>query len=238
MLHRGLNNPLAAVDVIHRLLVRVNRHGLTVKTSSDFNAFLEARQQLRGDHVSPMFDPTVGELSSKGFWISMSDADGKIECIQACRLDFVDTSLAEWVVGWMAGLYLKQEHLMVPEFLEPPLESRSRHVRGWLVYHGEMWMARKYRGVGNLFDNMGSLAVLLAYIKWQPDAVWGLVSTELAMRGQGNRMSYPLVERSFLRWSLAAPGIPENEWLVLSERQDLEFLANERSVTGVVLKGD
>jgi len=226
------------VDVIHRLLARVERHGLTVKTSNDFNAFLETRQHVRDDPVSPMFDPAVGELSSKGFWVSVIDAEGEVGSIQACRLDFVDTSLAEWAVGWMSGLYMKQGLLMVPEFLEPPLDSRSRNVRGWLVYHGEMWMARKYRGVGNLFDNMGSLAVLLAYIKWQPDAVWGLVSTELAMRGQGNRMSYPLVERSFLRWSLAAPGIPENEWLVLSERQDLEFLANERSVTGVVLKGD
>ena len=238
MLHRGLNNPLAAVDVIHRLLFRVKRHGLTVQTSNDFNAFLEVRKQLRDDLVSPMFDPMVGELSSKGFWISMSDADGQIECIQACRLDFVDTSLAEWVVGWMAGLYLKQEHLMVPEFLEPPMDSRSRSVHGWLVYHGEMWMARNYRGVDNLFDNMASLAVLLAYVKWQPEAIWGLVSTELAMRGQGNRMSYPHVERSFLRWSISVPGVPENEWLVLSEKQDLEFLVDERFVTGVVLKGD
>lgn len=238
MLHRGLSNPLAVVDVIHRLLVRVERHGLTVETSNDFDAFLETRNQLRDDRVSPMFDPTIGELSSKGFWVSMSDAEGNIVCLQACRLDYVDTSLAEWAVGWMAGLYLKQEHLMVPEFLEPPLESRSRNVRGWLVYHGEMWMAREYRGVGNLFDNMASIAVLLAYMKWQPDAVWGLVSTGLAMRGQGNRMSYPRVERSFLRWSVAVSGVPENEWLVLSEKQDLEFLIDERSVTGVVLKGD
>ena len=238
MLHRGLHNPLATVDVIHRLLARVERFGYSVQTTNDFDAFLETRKKLRDDVVSPMFDPTVGELSSKAFWVSMLDADGQIHCIQACRLDFVDTSLAEWVVGWMAGLYLKQQHLMVPEFLEPPLDSRSRSVRGWLAYHGEMWMSRKCRGVSNLFDNMASLAVMLAYVKWQPDAVWGLVSTELAMRGQGNRMSYPRVERSFLRWSIAAPGIPDNEWLVLSEKQDLDFLVDERAVTGVVLKGD
>ncbi len=238
MLHRGLRDPLAAVDVVHRLLARVQRHGLTVHTSNDFHAFMKARKHLRGDVVSPMFDPNIGELSSKAFWMSMADADGNIQCIQACRLDFVDTSLADWVVGWMVGLYLKRGQLMVPEFLEPPLESRSRNVRGWLVYHGEMWMARDYRGVDNLFDNMASLAVVTAYVKWQPDAVWGLVSTGLAMRGQGNRMSYSHVERSFLRWNLAVPGVPENEWLVLSERQDLDFLVEERSVTGVVLKGD
>ena len=64
MLQRGLSNPLATVDVIHRLLARVERHGLSVQTSNDFDAFVKTRKQLRDDVVSPMFDPSVGELSS------------------------------------------------------------------------------------------------------------------------------------------------------------------------------
>ena len=235
-MQRGLSDPLAAVKVVNQHLQVIHDKKLHVRTSSDFAAFRTARLEMRGDLPSPMFDDTIGDLSSKAFWVSMHNEEGDIKCIQACRLDYIDTSLAEWVVGWMSGLYLKRNQLMVPEFLEPPKESRSRDVRGWVVYHGEMWIDREYRGLDNIFDDMASIVVFLAYIKWQPDAVWGLVSTHMAMRGQGNRMSYPRVERSFLRWNVAAQGIPSNEWLVLSERKDLDLLVSELSVMGGIFR--
>jgi hypothetical protein len=237
-LRKGIDDPLATVEVVARLVKRIESLGLSVGLSHDMHAFYETRIALRNEVPSPMFDPNIGELSDKSFWVYMKDDSGSVKCIQACRLDFVDTCLADWATGWMTGLYLKRNELMVPEHLSPPKGSKSWKVRGWLVYHGEMWIDREYRGVSNIFDNMASIAVFLAYIKWHPDAVWGLVSTNLAMKGQGNRMSYPRVERSFLRWSWPVPTVPENEWLVLSEREDLEFIIRERLVSGLILKED
>ena len=235
---RGLANPLATATVIADLVARLSDHGLAVELSNDFDAFAHERLALRGEPPSPMFDPAVAGLIGKGFWIGVRDDDGRMVSLQACRLDCVDTSLADWVVGWMAGLYLKRGELMIPTALKPPSGSRSLRVNGWLVYHGELYMAESVRGKNRLVDTICFLGMMLAYVKWNPDAIWALVSTHIATRGQATRFSYPHVERSFLRWEFKPHDVPANEWLVLAERLDLAHMAEERSQSGIMLTED
>jgi hypothetical protein len=132
----------------------------------------------------------------------------------------------------MSGLYMKQGRLMVPEFNRPPPESRAERIRGRLVYHGEIWLEQPYRGK-KLFEMMPFLGMVLAYIKWYPHAMWGLVNDPMAKRGHSIRMKYPYLEHSFLRWTVHPNDVPENEWLVLAERSDLNNLIAEFDIRKV-----
>jgi hypothetical protein len=227
----GIPNPLAAAEVVHSLLQRARALDIEPFFSVDFNDFARQRLAVRGTMASPMFDPAVGRLQDKAFWLGARNRQGEVVSLQAYRLDYVDTSLAEWVVGWMAGLYLKRHELMVPAYLEPPSNSRAGRVRGRLVYHGEIWLSPNLRN-RSYFDTMPFLGMLLAYLKWYPDAIWGLVSDQMANHGHVTRMKYPHLEPSFLRWELCVEGVPKNEWLVLAELRDLNFLVEEISVRG------
>jgi hypothetical protein len=228
----GMPNPLAAVEIVHGLIERARALDTEPFFSSDFPEFARQRLMLRGSNASPMFDPAVGRLQDKAFWLGARNKQGEVVSLQAYRLDYVDTSLAEWVVGWMAGLYLKRHELMVPAYLEPPSYSRAGRVRGRLVYHGEIWLSPTLKN-RSYFDTMPFLGMLLAYLKWYPDAIWGLVSDQMANHGHVTRMKYPHLEPSFLRWQHCPEDIPSNEWLVLAERSDLDFLIEEKWVRGV-----
>jgi hypothetical protein len=227
----GVPNPLAAVEVVHRLKQQALELGAVPFISVDFNDFARQRAAARGTGPSPMFDPAVGRLHDKAFWLGARSMQGEIVSLQAYRLDYVDTSLAEWVVGWMAGLYLKRHELMVPAYLEPPPNTRAGRVHGWLVYHGEIWLSPTLKN-RSYFDTMPFLGMLLAYLKWYPDAIWGLVNDQMANHGHVTRMKYPHLEPSFLRWQHCPEGIPNNEWLVLAERSDLDFLVEEKWLRG------
>lgn len=228
----GIPNPLAAVNLINALVARAQALDVEPFVSSDFESFATERHRLRNEAPSPMFDPLVGRLAGKAFWLGARNRAGEVVSLQAYRLDYVDTTLAEWAVGWMAGLYMKRHELMVPAHLEPPPHSRAARVSGKVVYHGEIWLMPNLRSRG-YFDTLPFLGMMLAYLKWQPDAVWGLVNDQMATHGHVTRMSYPHIERSFLRWQDCPASIPSNEWLVLAERSDLDYLVEERAATGV-----
>jgi hypothetical protein len=228
---QGIPNPLAAVNLINALVARAQALEVEPFVSDDFEFFATERYRLRNEAPSPMFDPLVGRLTGKAFWLGARNRSGEVVSLQAYRLDYVDTTLAEWAVGWMAGLYMKRHELMVPAHLEPPSHSRAARVSGKVVYHGEIWLMPNLRSRG-YFDTLPFLGMMLAYVKWQPDAVWGLVNDQMATHGHVTRMSYPHIERSFLRWQECPAGIPNNEWLVLAERSDLDYLVEERAATG------
>jgi hypothetical protein len=228
----GLPDPLAAAEVVHGLVEQARALGIDPFYSDDFEEFVRQRLALRGAVPSPMFDPAVGRLQGKAFWLGARNKQGEVVSLQAYRLDHVDTSLAEWAVGWMAGLYLKRHELMVPAYLQPPSSSRAGKVRGPLVYHGEIWLSPTLKN-RSYFDTMPFLGMLLAHLKWYPTAVWGLVNDQMARHGHVIRMHYTHLEPSFLRWQHSPEGIPNNEWLVLADRDSLNFWVAERSASGV-----
>lgn len=227
----GLSNPFAAVHVITSLVEKAHKLEIYPFVSQDFQEFARQKIAVRALPASPMFDESLGRLTKKAFWLGARDKEGHIVSLQAYRLDAIDTSLAEWVVGWMAGLYMKRHELIVPAELEPPPNSRASKVRGRAVYHGEIWLSPKLKN-REYFDTMPFLGMVLAYIKWNPDAMWGLVNDQMATHGYATRMKYPYIERSFLRWRHCPDGIPHSEWLVLAERDDLEYIIEECYLCG------
>jgi len=223
----ALADPLAMARVASRLVKTGEEHGFHISLSSDFEALREARHLARGDSVSPMFDPEISLLDEdRAFWLAARTPGGKLVALQAFRLDIVHPNLAEWALGWMAGLYLKRKELVLPRRIEPPGNSASQKLSGKLVYHGELWIDRHFREK-SCFDVFPRLGMLLAYMKWQPRALWALVGEGMATRGHMVRMGYGQLERGFFSWEWEPNGADRSEWVALADNTHLEFLIAE-----------
>jgi hypothetical protein len=225
----GLADPLKTVTAISGLIEAGHRQGLSFRLSSDFAELVRLRRELRNSDISPMFDPQAGRsLSERGFWMSVADRDGKTVGLQAFRLDDADPNLAEWVLGWMMGLYARRREMIVPRAVMPPEHSLSHLIRGRIVYHGELWVEKHAKGCFPLFPRIG---MMLAMVKWQPEAIWALTGQSMATRGHMVRMGYGHLEQGFLTWESEPDGAEQVEWIGVALRRHLEFSIAEMSAT-------
>jgi hypothetical protein len=223
----SIADPLGLVRVISRMVASAQELGLIIKYSSDFEELDRIRLRTRGDRVSPLFDPSISQLDNdRAFWMLALDQSGRAISMQAFRLDIVHPNLAEWALGWAAGLYIKRKEIILPSAPHPPAHSRSRLVKGSLVYHGEMWTERTFRK-REWFELFPKLGMLIAYLKWQPDALWALTGRSFAAHGYVTRSGYAYQEPGFLQWEWKPQGADDAEWLIIAERSHLEFLVAE-----------
>ena len=225
----GLKDPLKAVSAIASTIAAAEELGFTFTTSNDFAELARLRKQVRNSDVSPMFDATASRLlGERGFWMAATDRGGGIIGLQAFRLDDADPNLAEWVLGWMMGLYARRREMIVPRGTLPPEHSLSHLISGPVVYHGELWIDKHSKGCFPLFPRAG---MLLALVKWQPQAIWALTGQSMATRGHMVRMGYGHLEQSFLTWEWQPDGAEQAEWIGIAERRHLEFSVAEMTST-------
>lgn len=223
----SLTDPLNAALVISRLVEAGAKLGYDFQVSSDFAEMGKAREDLRHSGISPMFDPAASRsLNDHGFWMSARDATGALVGLQAFRCDEAEPNLAEWVLGWMMGLYAKRREMIIPRAVQPPDHSLSHLIRGPVVYHGELYIDKHSKGCFEIFPRLG---MLLALVKWQPEAIWALTGNAMATRGHMVRMGYGQLEPSFLTWDWEPEGADRSEWLGIADRRHLEFLIAEIS---------
>ncbi len=235
MENKGLSDPLSVSRAIAILEQQLEELGLKAEYSNDMSVLAAERLRLRDSRVSPMFDHEVNDFShNNAYWIRVLNREGDVISLQAFRRDVVGTTLADWALPWMIGLYAQRSELIIPNFLRPPPNSKSERISGTLAYHGELWISRN-AGPRNLMELIPKLGLLLTLIKWQPDATWALVSHAMATRGHALRSGYAHFERGFLNWEWKPEGAEEIEWIVLSERSDLEFIANDLTYTNGVM---
>jgi hypothetical protein len=231
MKNAGLTQPLAAARAAWMLDSELAGLKLKVHVSSDMQAFDVAKQAARGMPVAPMHHYATGVFNrERAFWMYLTDESGDVVGLQAFRYDEVDTHLADWCLNYMIGVYMRRQELMVPSFSKPPEGSAAERLTGKLVYHGEIWISKavKNRKVFEIFVRLG---LILAVIKWRPDAIWGLANAQMAGHGHFTRVGYTILERGFLRWQWASEGIDPVEYLVAAELHSLEAMIDEMLAT-------
>jgi hypothetical protein len=225
----GLTDPLRTVSAISTMISAGQELGYHFSTSSDFSELARVRKAARMSSVSPMFDPAAcRSLGDRAFWMSATNGNGDVVGLQAFRLDDADPNLAEWVLGWMMGLYARRREMIVPRGTLPPEHSLSHLIKGRVVYHGELWIEKHSKGCFPVFPRIG---MLLALIKWQPEAIWALTGQSMATRGHMVRMGYGHLEQSFLTWEWEPDGAEQAEWIGIAERRHLEFSVAEMTAT-------
>lgn len=231
----GLSHPLDAARAAAKLDNELKALGLAAHVSSDMPAFNRAKLRLRGNLPSPMHDHEVCVFGQeRAFWMYLTDEKGEMAGLQAFRFDEIDTTLADWCVTYMVGVYMRRQELMVPSHQQPPLGSLSNRLTGKLVYHGEIWIDKQIKN-RKVFEHFVKLGLILTLIKWQPDAVWGLATEQMATHGHFTRVGYNVLERGFLRWQWSTDSIGPMEYLVASDKQALENLVDEMLAPEITL---
>jgi hypothetical protein len=224
MKQAGISNPLAVVRAAATLEMELQSFGLTVDVSSDMAAFNGAKKQARGFEVAPMHHHEVGVFEKeRGHWFCLKDGQGKIVGLQAFRCDEIDTNLADWCVTYMIGAYMRRQELLVPSHAKPAKGSISERLSGKLAYHGELWIEKAHRN-RDVIEHFVRLALVLTYIKWQPDAIWALAGAHIVERGHLSRSGYNTLELGFMRWQLASDGIDPFEYLYVVEKHSIETM--------------
>jgi hypothetical protein len=229
---KGMGDPLGAAHVAVELHAKLRALGLRLTVGSDLAAFNNFSLQLRGKPVSPYFDPAIAGLRpERAFWMTLENASGKPIGMQAFRLDHVDSSLAEWAQVYTIALYMRRQELIVPAEGTMPRNSVAERVRGRLVYQGDLYLENGSARTRQAIENFGKLGLVLTYLKWQPDAVWGLMAHRMATTGTSTRMGFAYIERGVLRWQVTSDGIDPIEWIAISERPALEQLIEQELLT-------
>jgi hypothetical protein len=225
----GLADPLGTVKAISSLIEAGHRIGLEFSLSTDFAELGKMRQRIRQSNVSPMFDSEADRnIGEHGFWMNAVNDKNEVVALQAFRLDEAEPNLADWALGWMMGLYARRRELIVPRQPKPPEHSRTSLIKGKLAYHGEFWVEKHCKGCFNIFPRLG---LLLALVKWQPEAIWALTGESMATRGHMIRAGYGHIEQSFLTWEWEPEGAEPNEWIAIAERRHLEFSVAQMTST-------
>lgn len=223
----GLNDPLGAVRVISRLQDQLKEKGFDILVKTDLAEFNALKLKLRGERAHPYHDPEIcGLPPEREFWLSLNDQTGRVVGLQAYRLDFVATNLADWAPAYTIGLYMRRQEVLIPMHAQPPNNSVAERIRGRLVYQGEVWIDPAFRN-RRLAVWMGRIGLLLSLIKWHPDAVWALAGQQAATNGLMLRMGFSHIERGFFRWQWVSEGIEPVEWIAVAERSGLEQLVSE-----------
>jgi hypothetical protein len=228
---KGLHNPLGISRLCTRLEAQLLACGYKIELSIDFKHLDQLKRALRDAKVGPMHDSDVCDFSNeRAFWMRLIDGTDQTVGIQAYRLDVVDTSLADWLPNYMIGVYMRREEIMMPSHPKPPRGSLSWRLRGRLVYEGELWLAKAVKA-RNVFDSFTRLGMLLSVVKWNPDAIWGLASEQMARHGHVGRIGYTTLERGFLRWQWASKDVDPVEYLAAIEHVAIEQMIEEMLLT-------
>ncbi len=219
----GLDEPLQATAAVQELLAAISGQcGLRTVYTGGFRDLGKLQISTGNNNpVTPLFDPSISQLDKdKAFWLYVTRPDGTVVARQAFRMEIVSTTLAEWALGWILGIYLMRGELIVPTQLSPNENSVAYNLSGCLVYHGELWISPsiKRRYFVELFSKLG---LILAHIKWNPDAIWALVGKSMATGGHMSRMGYPHLEPGFLNWEYIPECADKMEWLGVADRRAL-----------------
>ena len=227
MSNLGIKNPLGITRLITSLTEDLLSNDYRISVSSNMQKLDETKRLARGYSVGPMHDPAVCNFDGeRAFWIQLEDSDGVAVGLQAFRFDRIDTSLADWLPNYMIGVYMRRQELMVPSHSNAPMGSVAEALRGNLVYHGELWLAKHVKA-RNVFDSFTRLGLFLAVLKWNPDAIWALTSEQMARHGHLGRIGYTTVERGVLRWQWASRDVDSVEYLALVDRKAIENIVDE-----------
>ncbi len=204
---------IKAAAAIERVL---NQQNIIVEQYYDFSCFKKVHQKIRKSSVSGQFKRKNFDLyQENAFWLKFTH-QGKCIAVLASRFEQLGKrNLAE---------HLKDQHKRI---YPKPNKIGTRHskstytISGGVVYSGEFVLKAKFCGNG-LTSHMVFYNFLLAYLKWQPDWFYGLMSNQLVMRGFAAQIGYTVTEPRGTDWEIPPPGISTHDWLVAMCDDDIK----------------
>lgn len=226
----GFNKPLELIVAGAKLLEQAeNELNVTVNVSTDFEVFASTREWVRGAKPWPYLDPKLNSFTpTNAFWVEAVQ-NGETVFLHGFRYDYVTEDFPLWCRTWVSGLHARAGDIVKIEEPGAVTSERVRNLKGPLCHQAELWVG----GSGHKFkwralDILPRIGVILAYIQWQPEAIWALVDPKDVARGGVYRAGNPHIEPDFLVWETPAPGMDyDREALATLTKSELEVMVSE-----------
>ena len=223
--YRTIVQPLHVALATSILVEELRKLDLVITVEDDFQYFENVCNALDDKILSTQFRLSQFELSvSNVFWVRVTNKEGKIVSVQAAR--------KELLTGITLAEHWSQQQRRIYVLSDPASRAQlgNSHalgafiMTGVVVYHGEMWLDQSLRGTdaAMLLTRLGQIT---AYVRWQPDYIYGFISKKLVLRGFAARQGYFHGEPAGTHWIEAPERIDPNDWLVWNSSADLAHLA-------------
>ncbi|MCA1444439.1 hypothetical protein I6F07_30490 [Ensifer sp. IC4062] len=199
--------------------------GIRFKMGEDFERYLEITTSIVGKSPTfPMFRPDCSRLEpGRAFWIIGEDRSGEVAHVQALRVDDLRaTNLAEHLES-LKACYADPKSQASSGSSCVCSASTARKITGAVVYQGDVWLRGDFRGQG-LPRMFSSVAFGLAWAKWSPDFIYGLVPTWSIEKGVADLYGYLHKEAHGSILRLPDRGIEDDDWLVWLTRREVSHL--------------
>jgi len=224
----SVTSALNAARLISAIDSLALEEGMELTIGTDFETYAELRRYQDGrGPVSAMFDPAVADVNEmNGFWVLGRNAAGDIVHTQAVRsFDMNDEATARRFYGNLDSYFSKvhDADALGARCAFPMMRQRIQG--GKVCYHGEIWLSREYRGRG-LSALLPHLLMALAFVRWAPVYMFGLVPAKLASCGIACQYGYYHVEPEGFVLEGGGPATA-NRWLVWMADDDLHRLLQQ-----------
>jgi len=202
-------------------LTFIQRHLLELEISTiqhhDFKKFKKLMKKLRGTKCSGQFDAKRTLLhQGNAFWLEWRHQNETIG-IHAMRYDnYHDTDLASiWIAGQQKLTYGDGK-------IGKRQPELARQMKGKIVYGGDLYMAKHFRGIEALSTSIALQSFLYAEIKWKPDWIYGFIDKKnVTQRGFAGRFGYNHKAPMGTHWKKSPKGIRTDDYLAALDRAGL-----------------
>ncbi|RWB36624.1 MAG: hypothetical protein EOQ44_36020 [Mesorhizobium sp.] len=221
-------NCVTTLDVsryIHSFDEAARKVGIRFKMGDNFEEYLDITTNLVGKSPTfPIFRPDCSQLKlGRAFWIIGEDQSSEVAHVQALRVDdLTTTNLAEHLES-LKACYADPKSQAGSGSSCVCCASTARKITGAVVYQGDIWLREDFRGQG-LPRTFSSIAFGLAWAKWSPDFIYGLVPTWSIEKGVADLYGYLHREAHGSVLRLPDREIEDDDWLVWLTRRELSQL--------------
>lgn len=210
--------------VINRVVANIDSelasHGCYVQQNSDFKAYKKLCEARGARAFSEHFDRDCLDFyDGNSFYLTLYNHKHKVVGTIATYRDHLgNSSLAQLIDGRYPRLYKGS----VGDHHAPA----AYKITGNAVYMGDLWVKRKHRSSG-IGLTLSRMATVLAFWKYQPDYIYGLVTRELMHKGGVQLAGYSSFHEQCIDWIDGPKDFDPNFWLVSSTYDDLNYFVKQ-----------
>ena len=214
---------------IDRALIDINAEvaecGVSLKLHTDFEVFRDVVAEIpdRGE-ITSLFNPDKSDIGrDNGFWIEGTDAEGQVVHVQAVRVDNLGAQS-------VASHWQQHPALYAPPGVDIDLDKTvfkasqaSQEITGRVCYHGDLWMhksCRKFR----LSPSLSKFAMMLAFVKFQPDYIYGFIIPKHVRQGLAAVHGYLHIHPWAPQWHIRDSNEMYDDYLVWVSGRELSEL--------------
>lgn len=191
------------------------RKGVKLSIGFDFHEYVSLTRATPTKRMTlPTFRPDRSPIKpGEGFWVKGTDENSEVVILQAARLfELWHSNFAEHLESLKAFYADPGAHAHTQDRCISTAPG-AKKMTGKVVYHGDSWVRRDYRGQG-LPRIMAGIVFGVSFAMWAPDFVCALVARWLLDKGVVAQYGYLHHEPGGSILKLVEEGVVDDDWLI------------------------